>query len=299
MLKREVTVIVPTLALRARAALLRRALATVRAQAGVRAIPLVVVNGTERDPVLLRELRADPGVRVIVLDDADLPAALCAGRAHVDTEFFGGLDDDDELLPDALSLRVRALADDEACAAAVSNGFRRNGAGADVLHVPDAEAVDADPLRALIRINWLLPGSWLCRTASVGVSMFDGMPKYLECTYLALRFALDGRMRFLASPTVIWNTDTPASQSRSRAYVLGQVPALERILALPSPPEVRAAFRTRLSVARHAIADLHLHEGSRDEAWRWHLRSLRGPGGWRFLPFTRHLLRSPRGGRTP
>jgi len=51
-----VNVIMPTLARSARAPLLRRALASVAGQAGVRAVPIVVLNGAERDPGLVAEL---------------------------------------------------------------------------------------------------------------------------------------------------------------------------------------------------------------------------------------------------
>ena len=46
--------------------------------------------------------------------------------------------------------------------------------------------------------NWLLPGSWLCRTEAAGPKFFDGMPRFLECTYLGLRFAAECRIRCLA-----------------------------------------------------------------------------------------------------
>ncbi|MFN2397353.1 MAG: glycosyltransferase family A protein [Gemmatimonadaceae bacterium] len=286
-----VSVIMPTRAIVERGALLRRALASVLEQRDICVVPLVIINGRDADHLLTRELHEDRRVRVAILEQADLPAALRAGRNLVDTPFFAELDDDDVLLPGALTSRVQALLESPECHSVVSNGFRRDSMG-DRLHIPDISVLERDPLRALLRDNWLLPGSWLCRTEAIGASVFDGMPKFLECTYLAVRLALDGALRFLSQPTVIWHSDTPLSVSRSRDYVLGQPAALSQILDLELPPDVRAGIRTRMSGAYHAIASLHLNEGSFEEAWSWHLRSIREPGGWRHVSFSRHLLRA-------
>jgi len=286
-----VSVIIPTRALLERGALLRRAVESVLAQDGVRSVPVVVINGLRRDPALTRELRADRRLRVITLEQADLPAALRVGRDVVDSPFFAELDDDDVLLPGALAARVECLLAWPEYHTVVTNGFRRNSAG-DTLHIPDTSVVERDPLRAILQRNWLLPGSWLCRTDAVGPSFFDGMPKFLECTYLALRFATSGRMKFLGRPTVVWSSDTPLSVSDSRDYVLGQVAGLRQLLKLELPPDIRAGYRARVSSACHANADMHFKEGALREAWGWHLRSLRESGGWRYLLFTRHLLRA-------
>jgi hypothetical protein len=120
------------------------------------------------------------------------------------------------------------------------------------------------------------------------------MPRYLENTYLALRLATHCRVRIMAEPTIVWNTDTPLSVTRSREYTLGQVAALERILELDMPADVRASFRRAISLACHANAELCMREGDIDQASAWHRRSLREPGGWRHLLFTRQLLRLPR-----
>jgi glycosyltransferase involved in cell wall biosynthesis len=287
-----VSVIVPTRALAGRAALLRRALDSVFAQQGVRVVPIVVINGPGPDPDTVRQLTTDSRLRVVTLPpaDYDLPAALLAGRNLVDTPWFSELDDDDLLLPTALAERVNALEDD-AYGAAISNGLRRNAAG-DVLHIPDASLVERDPIRALPKHNWLLPGSWLCRTDAVPGWIFEGMPPFLECTYLALRLATHCRVRILAQPGVIWHTDTPIAVTRSREYVMGQVTALQRILQLDMPADVRTAFRTKMSLACHGISDLHLQEGAQGAAWDWHLRSLAQPGGLRYLAFTLKLLRT-------
>jgi hypothetical protein len=265
-------------------------------QSGIRVVPLVIINGQSADPAITHELRADRRLRVFAIEPPSLPAALLAGRKLVDTPFFSELDDDDILLPGALAARLHVLEQDSACGAVISNGFRRNGDG-DTLHITDVAFVERDPVRALLRNNWLLPGSWLCRSDTVGPNILAGMPKYFECTYLALQLATHCRIRILAEPTVVWHTDAPLQVTRSRDYILGQVPALRRILELELPDDVRAEFRSRMAQACHAAAELHLREGALADAWSWYFRSLKEPGGWRYLSFVHRLVRGARGAR--
>jgi hypothetical protein len=284
-----ITVIMPTRALPERAVLLRRAIDSVLQQQGVHVAPLLVINGPSADPAIVRELDADPRLRVTRLEQASLPAALHHGRGLVDTAWFAELDDDDVLLPDALAARLAALQANPPSDVVITTGYRRTAHG-DEVNVHDTTAIRRDPLLALCGANWLLPGSWLCRTSPASERLFEHMPPYLECTWLAIQFAMHHTVHFLEQPTVIWHVDSPRAVSRSRDYVLGQVPALERILGLDLPPAVHAAFRRQISPACHEIADLRLREGNRRDALAWHLRSLREPGGLRWLPFTRRLL---------
>jgi hypothetical protein len=285
----SVTVIFPTLARRDRAQSLRRAIASVLSQEGIRAVPLVVVNGAERDPELMRELIADPRLRVTSVAERGIPEALVAGLALVDTPWFSRLDDDDLILPGALALRVATLEARPDLDAVVTNGYRRDAAG-ETLHVTDAAAVQRDPLRALLTGNWLLPGSWLCRTAKVGPETFRDAPHWLECTYLAVQLASSGRMVFLEQPTVVWHTDVAGSESKSREWQLGEAGALARILELDLPEDFRDGIRRKISHACHSTAGQYMTEGNPAEAWRWHVRSLKERGGWRYLLYSRRVL---------
>lgn len=288
-----VTVVVCTRGLGARADLLRGAIDSVASQTGVRGVPLVVLNGPDRDPVVEHMLRADRRVRLLTLDAASLPDALLAGRAAVDTPWFATLDDDDHLLPGALALRVRALERRPDYSVVVTNGYRHDGATS-TPNVPLGEgaAVSADPLRALLRRNWLLPGSWLCRSDAVHASLFEGMPRYLECTWLAMRFATEHRMLWLDEPTVVYRVGSPAAESLSAEYLGGQMDALRRLLALRLPDDVRRELRRRVAAAYHDASRARLHAGALGDAWRLHARSLAERGGWRFVPYTRHLARA-------
>lgn len=301
-----VTVIIPTLGLGERSRLIESAIESVLRQEKVEPVPLVVLNGTRASPAVERWIRRDGRIRLVTLERADLPTALRIGRVAVDTPYFGSLDDDDELLPGALAHRIellegKASSDDDAATdhgtaggqplpdVVVTNGYRREG-GVDELNVPADADVAADPLRSLLEANWLLPGSWLCRSATVHEELFEGMPRYLECTYLAARFATEYRMRWSGRPTVAYRLGSPGAESESRGYVVGQADALRRILQLPLPPDVERDLRHRIAMAYHGAAEYDRRAGDLSAAWRWHLASLRSPGGWRYLPYTRHLL---------
>jgi glycosyltransferase involved in cell wall biosynthesis len=286
-----VTVVIPTLARRERAAHLLRAIDSVQRQRGVRAVPLLVINGDRRDPELVDALRTDSRIRVIEHAQSGLPDALRAGRRAVDGPWFATLDDDDELLSGALDLRLRTLLEHDDCDVVVTNGYRRLD-GVNIRHVPDGAEVAVDPLRALLRANWLLPGSWLARSDRVGEQLFDGMPRYLECTFLAARFATAYRMCWLDTPTVVYVEASPLAESKSREYLLGQAEALRSLLAMDLPDDVRQGLRAHIVDACHAAADSELNAGRMREAWRWHAATLREPGGWRHISFVRHLLRA-------
>jgi len=285
-----VSIIVPTRGLRERAASLAAAIDSAWRQCDVQPVVIVVLNGPHRDPEVERSLRADPRIRLVVRETPGLPAALAAGRALVETPWFAALDDDDLLVPNALSLRLRALDQHPECAAVVTNGWRRSGSR-DVLHVAPDENVGADPIRAMLAHNWLLPGSWLCRSDRVGTNVFDTMPNYLECTYLGLRLASEHRIVWLDTPSVIYTVGSPSAESSSRGYVMGQVGALRRIIALPLPNYARRALRARIAGAYHAAAHHERESGALGQAWRWHIRSLVQRSGWRYAPFMRHLVR--------
>jgi glycosyltransferase involved in cell wall biosynthesis len=284
-----VSVIVPTNALAHRRALIWRAINSILDQAEICAVPVVIVNGPARDRDVTSELQADRRLRVHIVEEAGLPNALQVGRRLVDTRWFAELDDDDLLLPEALASRVEALIESSDRDCVVTNGYRRSQ-GRDTLHITDMNLVARDPIGAFWDRNWLLPGSYLCRTDRVGADVFDGMPKALECSYIALRLATSYRIKFLSRPTVIWNEDTPDSLSKSREWLFSGAMAHERLLALDLPRRARRKLLERITCDFHDASDLCLREGDQREAWRWHLRSLIRPGGHRYLPYTRRLL---------
>ncbi len=287
--RESVSVIMPTEARSDRAQSLQRALESVLSQDGVCPIPILVVNGQEGQPALIDELGRRRDVRLVRLEGASLPKALRAGRDHVDTSYFAELDDDDELLPGSLATRVEAMRAHAEVDVVVTNGFLESH-GRRELNVADLGAYQTDPLRALLRYNWLAPCAGLFRTATITPEFFVGIAPYLEWTYLGLRLSLERRILFVSRPTWVYHADTPRSLSKSRDYVLLQPAALRQLLALALPVDVKGELERRLREAYHANAHLELEAGNNRAAWRWHLKSLTGAGGWRQALYTRRLV---------
>jgi hypothetical protein len=228
-------------------------------------------------------------VQLIRLPAADLPAALRAARERVDSPYFAELDDDDELLPDALAARLEGIEASPPADAVVTRGYIDH-AGRRTLNVPVLEGLESDALRSLLEHNWLAPCAGLFRTATIGREFFADIPPYLEWTYVGLRLALERRLRFLDRPTWVYRVGSPHALSQTPDYVLQEPASLDRLLGLPLPAAARRQLERRQLASLHAAAGLELRAGRVGAAWRWHLRSLAAGGGWRYALYTRYLL---------
>lgn len=284
-----ISVIVPTMADAQRKAKLIRALESLRTQVGTRAIPIVVVNGTRSDPSILDCLKSRPDIRLVLREEGNLPKALAAGRDHVNTKYFGVLDDDDEYLPHALSIRRKPLDFDDTVDVVATSGFLSTEHG-DKPYLADIESFRGNPLGGLEKVNWLPSCGALYRTDRVGPEMFLAMPKFLEWTYVAVQLSLSCKIVFVAQPTFRLDTSTPGSLSKSMESVVYGTEALDRILSLDLPKEVRRLFRRRYIASLHHASAINVRNGDDRSAWKYHLRSLASPNGLKYLPYTRRVL---------
>ena len=183
-------------------------------QSGVATKILVVVNGQRFDATLFNELRSRKDIKVTALPVADLPGALFAGRQLVDTEFFCFLDDDDEILPNGLAARLRALTERPEVAFVATNGYYRSN-GIEQVNIRNTDMVSADPVLAMTDKCWLASCGGLYRTSMVDVRAFAGLPRFLEWTYLGLKLASTRRMFFLDEPTFrIYDSEELAFEQR-------------------------------------------------------------------------------------
>jgi glycosyltransferase involved in cell wall biosynthesis len=282
-----VSVIIPTMAAAARARLLLGAIESLRQQS-VQVAPIVVVNGSRFDRDLVDHLKNQRDMRFFYREEGSQAHALLFGREMVDTPYFATLDDDDEYLPNAVAVRLGPLRDDPTVDVVVTNGYEQRGETA-VIDYPDFAELSIDPLAALTRQNWLQPVNAMFRSSTITSEHFKGMPDYLEWTYLALRLAMTRKIRFVNIPTYRMNRGTVESMSASWPFMLGQPKALRRLLELNPPPIVRKVLRRRLSATMHDISERFRQEGDMHQAWSYHLRSLVGRGGYRYLSYTRRL----------
>lgn len=295
----DVSVIIPSRAESSRAGLIDRAIDSVLGQNGVRATPIVVVNGDHYDSALLHRLVQRRDIRCILLD-GNLPEARLAGRDAVDAPFFAFLDDDDELLPRSIELRLRPMIGDDTIDLVVTNGFRRSASETRITD-PDIERYQDDPLRALIKTCWLNANAGLFRAATIGREFFLEPPPdgFLEWTYLAFKLAQSRKISFINAQTFVTN-DTPGSMSKSTRYIRQHPKVLAMILGLPLPPDIRAGLKRKYYSVLHDLSVTFLERREFGTAWRFHLQSLGQLSGWHYLPYTRRIVwqqlaRKPRG----
>ncbi len=285
-----ISIIIPTLATSERAPFLRRALESALAQEQVRAIPIVVANGPDFALELVRWLESRTDIRFAYREEANLAQGLASGLDLVDTPFFSELDDDDILMPHALSSRLERMGDDEAVDAVISNGFIENDGGRVITRTHFSECHN-DPLRRILDGHWLHPGAGLFRKGAITRDFFASMPQYLEWTYLALRLALEKRIAFIDNPSFVHYPDHPFGIWRSKARTLGLPRALDQILSLNLPSDVRLVYEKALSAASHRVSRLHLEEGDFSSALEFQVRSLRHRFDWKSLPYVASLLK--------
>jgi glycosyltransferase involved in cell wall biosynthesis len=286
-----VSVIIPTLATRERAEYLLRAIDSVFFQTNVHSIPIIIVNGLSYDRELFDSLTQRGDIRFAYREQASQPAAIKLGRELVDTPYFALLDDDDLLLPHAMITRLEGFQTYPHIDVVVTNGIL-NDQGHEVVNISDFSEIQCDPLNGFLKKNWLLTGSALFRAATIPPEIFDGMPQYLEWTYLAVRLCLEGKkILFVNNPTIVHFFSYDFSIDNSRQARLGRPKALKRILQLYLPHNVRVCFETSLTKANHEISKQYLKEYNIISAWSFHLKTLRCRSGWKYLFFFRDFYR--------
>lgn len=276
----------------ARQVSLSRAIESALSQTSVAVELIVLVNGNRYDPELLDRLRADARLRVVYQEEGSLPAALRHARTLVTGEYFTFVDDDDEYLPNALRIRLEPMLTNLTLDVVATNGYR--AAPDDVRYIGNADAINRDPLAAMIDQNWLASCGGLFRSSAIHAEYFDGKTKYFEWTLLAYRILFAGhKVLFLDAPTYRIN-DSPGSLSKSLEYRRASAGFIEYLLTLHPPRRIAYALKRKLSAAQHDLSSQLLKSGDRKNAWRFHLKSLSGPGAWRYLIYTRRLLLSNR-----
>jgi glycosyltransferase involved in cell wall biosynthesis len=287
-MKPTVTVVIPTTCEAGRTESLTRAVGSVLSQGGVTVDLLVVVNGVRYEGTLRRALESDPKLRVAYREQASLPGAIEWSRTLVRGKAFAFLDDDDEYLPGALTTRWEELQCAPNAAAVVTNGYRRRG-DKDVLCLAGIDEIRRNPLRSIVRANWLASCGGLYSTDRVSRDLFSSLPKYYEWTVAGFRLALNHRIAFLDIPTYRVY-ETAGSLSRSSEYVVKGFEVVEGMMRHRLPRDVRQALRRKRSEFAHSLVEHFRGLGDTRNAWKFHLISLTGPTGWRYLPYGRKLI---------
>jgi len=278
-----VSVIVRTACLEARRAGLERALESIFSQP-VPVEPIIVVNGTTFSPKLFDDLSGRPELKVAYMEKAGLPGAMRLGRSLVTCPFFSFLDDDDIYLPGCLARRLDAIQDADVL---VTSGFGTAGQ----LYSLDPDTVNADPLRSLLKQNWLASCAALYRSSTISVEYFGHLPDVYEWTALAFELLAAGKKIHYVGDVTYRLFDTPGSVSKGFRVDAARVQQrmLERAASQFRRPDLSTEFRRQIREAAHCESESHWANGDFREAWRCHLNCLR-MGGLRHITFIRHLV---------
>lgn len=288
--KTTISVIIPTLAIKERTTELKRAIHSVRSQVGVLAIPIVIVNGDRFDSDLFAWLKTQSDVRVFYSSEPGLLNARRLGLSKVEGLFFSFLDDDDEITVDGLLQRLTPMLKDETLDVVATIGYfdsiesgRLSNKG-NILE-------PADPVLAAIRNQWLDSGGALFRRKTIGPEYFTNpIGDWLEWTILATKLGLERKILRLNTPTYIRNFYAADRMEGSQKWTEGFPRAFDYLATLPVGPKMRDIYKRRKADAYHGLAERAREEQKLRKAWLWHIKSLCTRGGWKYLPYSRHLL---------
>lgn len=284
-------VIVRTLADASRSALLFRALESIQDQVGVKARPIVVVNGDKFDEATLKALNVWPGILLHHVLKASAGLARVAGRNLVTAPFFSYLDDDDEMIESSLMEPMSWLESHSDCDVLINNGYfiKDGGVLVESTHIASHTS---QPDVSLLDECWLSPGACIFRTSQVPSDMLNAGWSHLEWTRLAFELcARRKRLHFMDLKTVRYN-DTPGSMSKqlphqeAALHLLREVGCDTRL----RPVVRRGAYEKYLRVL-HNLASFYWKNGQLGRAWRCHIGSLRSPYILKYLLFSRKLIK--------
>lgn len=285
-MRKLVTVIIPTLGKRPQ--LIHRAIDSILSQDSVDPTVVVVINGGIYLPGIAEEISAYANTRVVFTPVAGVSPARYYGRQLVRTPYFAFLDDDDELLPDALATRLNVMQTTGTDVVA-TNGFCQTD---DQRHIANAQfdAFPDDPLEALLAANWLDPAGGLYRSSTVGAEIFSSLPNYLEWTWLAYLLTRSHRIERVNIPTYVRHMGRDDQVTASSAYVNSIPLQLKELGRRLAGSEFQRPIRNKLASAYHIASTHALMRGNYASAWQMHIRSMMGGNGYRFFSYTRHLM---------
>jgi glycosyltransferase involved in cell wall biosynthesis len=286
------SVVIPTACERARAQTIERAIASAHSQAGSRIEVIVVVNGCRADARLLDALKRDRRITVACIDEGNVSAARHFGIVHSRGRYFCFLDDDDELLEGSIGRRAAILDTDADIDFVVTNGLVHCDIDRTLVDPARIESINEDPLAAMLQGNYVANAGAMFRR-TIDEHLFDFRLEHFEWTYLLFVLIASGkRMRFDGAVTFRKYENRADSVSKSDRYALAYPAFLAQLRKLADGTHVAGALARRIPEAHNSASELLLNRGRLPAAWLAHLKCL-ATGGWRFLPYTRHLLIAP------
>ncbi len=286
----RVTAIIPTTCSIERAAVLHRAIKSLLSASIDPIRILVVVNGRHFDKGLLQTLELRQDIEILQIDIGSAPLAQLEGRRRVNTEFFCFLDDDDEYTKGAIDKRLEILSNQPSTSLVATNGIVVNNDGLVSPCFKNLKNASKDPLLQLLNENWLSSCGGLYRTSLVSAELFEDYAEFVEWTWLAFKLAVSGHKIHIADEPTFRIHRTPKSASMSDAYIDYHIILFKKMLSKTNRPDLVNIINKRLSAAWHSSSEHYLRKKQYRNAWHAHFKSLLLPHGWKYLPFTRHLI---------
>lgn len=287
----DTTVIIPTTAAITRRLSLKNAIESIFLATSRDVTILVVVNGDRKSPEVIRMLELFKQVHIEYRAFASAPLACLEGRRLVSTPYYCFLDDDDEYLANTIDERINKIESDEKFDFVITNGYQ-NIAGVDRMYLTEMESIPSDPMVALFSRNWLPSCGGLFRTDRIGTGFFENPHQYVEWTWLAFKLIINGKELGIFDMPGYRINDTSDSSSKSADYFLAIYQLYQKLLQYPLPPQTVRLINSRIGNWFHCNAEQKWQQGLMLDAWRSHFRSLNFPHGWRYLTFTRKLLKT-------
>ena len=285
----NVSVIIPTIAIKEKEPLLRRAVESIRRSSANQVRIIAVVNGGRADHGICQWLKTQSDIHYERVAIPSYPLAVLRGRELVQTPFFSFLDDDDEYLIGGTDLKLSAFSSHTDADAVITSGFRNHGE-IDEPAMSSIEQVPLAPLTSLFDSNWLSSCNSLYRSSSFPPAFFADPHPYAKWTWLAFKLALAGKQLVAINQPTFRIHDTPGSLSKSKSYHDAYQALYRRMLDFDPPIDVVRTIRVRMSSDWHDQSVRALLRGGRLDAITCHLRSLMLPGGLRYLTYTRRLV---------
>ena len=213
---------------------------------------IVVVNGNKRSSEVIRYLEDKDRVVIYYSPIGSAPLAQYLGRKKAKSEYFGFLDDDDILLPNALLTRATMLEKNNEIGCVVDQGVRN----VDGIITPiemDIIQCNMDPLDALLQKNWMASCSALFSTKLISEELFENPVEYVEWTFLAFKLCKQTKIKFINSVGFQINS-TANSLSASDDYRLGEIITLKRMVKMESSNRVQELLNCKLGNAYHGLS---------------------------------------------
>ncbi|MES1981090.1 MAG: glycosyltransferase family 2 protein [Pseudomonadota bacterium] len=285
-----VSVIVPTTCEKTRSEFIERAIASILDQAGAELDVIIVVNGDRLDTALLNQLESTAQLRVIRIAEGNVSVARYAGVANARGSFFCFLDDDDEFLPGAIKQRLDIFDRFPDADIVVTNGYVFTDHDEPLVTQPLESQINGNPAKSFLNCNWFASPASLFRANRIEPAIFDMKYKYFEWTYLFfLLLSQRKSIRFDSCLTYRIYRDHSYSVSKSTEYYSSYPAFLLALNDLPLDTPIRKIISGKYAASLNSLSNMQMSQGCLRQAWIAHIKCLIH-GGWRYLPYTRHLL---------